>query len=304
MAFEGFDDLVAFAAVADKGSFKSAAKELGRDASVISRRLSQLEQRLGVRLLARNTRNVQLTEAGTFYVRRIRSILDELDLAGREVSNFSATPQGILKLSLPMTFGRIVISPMIPNFLRMYPQIKLDAHFLDRRVDVVREGFDVVIRLGIIQDSSLIARKLGSFRTILVASPSYLSQRGLPKLPTDLTAHDCIGFTNHIGWPMWALERGEHRADVRPEGPLVSNSSETVLLAALDGMGIALVPTWMAEAPLESGELLHVMPEWQSIHDVPVQAVMPPGSLVPAKVRAFLDEVIRSMRADDIWQSK
>ena len=137
MAYEGFDDLVAFAAVADTGSFKAAGRQLGRDASVISRRLSHLERRLGVRLLVRTTRSVTLTEAGTFYFRRIRSVLDELDMATREVGDFAATPQGVLKISLPVTFGREIIAPLIPDFLLKYPQIHIDAHFLDLTVDIV-----------------------------------------------------------------------------------------------------------------------------------------------------------------------
>src|SRR4051794_35570848 len=151
-----FDEVVAFATVAETGSFKAAGIRLGRDASVISRRLSQLEQRLGVRLLVRTTRSVTLTEAGTFYFQRVRSGIDELDMATREVGNFAATPQGVLKISLPVTFGREVIAPLLPDFLLKYPQIRIDAHFLDRTVDVVSEGFDVVIRIGVVRDSTLI----------------------------------------------------------------------------------------------------------------------------------------------------
>lgn len=160
--FQGFDQIVAFAAIARTGSFKAAGASLGRDASIISRRLSQLGRRLNVRLFVRTTRSVTLTEAGVFYFRRIQSVLDELELATREVGGFAAIPQGKLKISLPVTYGREVVATFIPAFLRKYSEIQIEAHFLDRTVDIVSEGFDVVIRIGPIRDSSLVVRKVSS----------------------------------------------------------------------------------------------------------------------------------------------
>jgi DNA-binding transcriptional LysR family regulator len=301
MAYEGFDDLVAFAAVADTGSFKAASRQLGRDASVISRRLSHLERRLGVRLLVRTTRSVTLTEAGTFYFRRIRSVLDELDMATREVGDFAATPQGVLKISLPVTFGREIIAPLIPDFLLKYPQIHIDAHFLDRTVDIVSEGFDMVVRVGTIRDSSLIAKKIGSFRSLLVAAPAYIEAHGLPNAPEELRSHACLGFTNHPDWPSWVLEKGGEQKTVRPEGPLIANSSEALLVAAVKGAGIALTPDWMAAPHLKLGSLVEVLPGWRSVRDIGVYAIMPPGALVPAKTRVFVDEISQALRAAEIW---
>jgi DNA-binding transcriptional LysR family regulator len=294
---EGFDEIVAFAAVARTGSFRAAGTFLDRDPSIVSRRLSQLERRLGVRLLLRTTRSVTLTEAGTLYFRRIQAVLDEIEMATREVSGFAATPQGVLRISLPVTYGREVVAPLLPSFLRKYPQIQIDAHFLDRMVDIVSEGFDLVIRVGPIQDSSLVVRKIGSFRSLLTASPGYLEGSGVPRAPHDLASHSCLGFTHHPDWPDWVLENNEERITLRPHGPLIANRSDSVMAAALKGAGIALVPDWMAGPRLKTGELIEVLPGWRSVREVDVQVVMPPGALIPGKTRAFVDEMAAAFRA-------
>jgi DNA-binding transcriptional LysR family regulator len=295
MSYEGFDDLVAFAAVAGSGSFRAAGLQLSRDPSVVSRRLSQLERRLGVKLLVRTTRSVALTEAGTFYFRRIRSVLDELDTATREVGDFAASPQGTLKISLPVSIGRELIAPLIPNFLLKYPQIHVDAHFLDRTVDIVREGFDVVIRTGNIRDSSLIAKRLTSFRSVLVAAPAYLNAHDLPVCVEELQSHASLGFTTHGDWPQWILEKDGEIRSVRPGGPFSANSLEAIFEAAVKGVGIAMVPPWMAAPYLADGRLAEVLPGWRSVRDIGINAVMPPGALIPAKTRVFVDEIARAL---------
>ena len=289
---ENFDEIAAFAAVAKSGSFRAAGVQLGKDPSIISRRLSQLESTLGVRLLVRTTRSVTLTEAGTFYFRRVQAVLDELEMATREVGGFAATPQGVLKISLPVTYGRDVIAPLIPRFLMKYPQIHIDAHFLDRTVDIVSEGFDMVIRVGQNRDSSLIARKLGSFHSLLTAAPDYVARAGAPGTPEDLNTHACLGFTKHPDWPDWILEKAGKRVTVRPQGPLTANSSESIMVASVNGAGIALTPDWMAAPHLNAGTLINVLPGWRSVRDIEVHAVMPPGAMVPAKTRAFIDEMV------------
>jgi DNA-binding transcriptional LysR family regulator len=301
LIIEGFDDLIAFVAIADTGSFTAAGSKLGRDPSVVSRRLSQLERRLGVRLMVRTTRSVTLTEAGQFYFRRIRSVMDEVAAANREVGDFAATPQGILKVSLPVTLGREVISPLLPDFLLKYPHIRIDAHFLDRTVDIVSEGFDIVVRVGAIRDSSLIARTLGTFRSLLVASPAYISAHGLPLRPEDVVSHSCLGFTNHPDWPNWVMEKDGVQISIRPEGQLIANSSELLLASAIKGVGISLIPDWMAAPYLAEGSLVEALPGWRTVRLIGVHAVMPPGVLVPAKTRAFVDEMVEGLRTAKIW---
>lgn len=302
--FDDFDELMAFVCVAEAGSFIGASLRLERDASVISRRVSHLEKKLGVRLLVRTTRSVTLTEAGTWFLQRARTALDELSAASREVGDFAATPQGTLRVSLPVTFGRELIAPMFPDFLQAYPDIRLDAHLLDRRVDIVAEGFDAVIRLGNLRDSTLTGRELGAFRSQLIASPAYLQRYGEPTHPEQLAAHRCLGFTHHPDWPYWILENGREHIQVTPSGPLTTNISEALLTAVIRATGIALLPGWMVNQAVQCGELVRVLPDWRSAARVSVYALMPPGTLVPAKTRVFIDAVCQQLASSPLWQDE
>ncbi|HCA9519893.1 TPA: LysR family transcriptional regulator [Klebsiella variicola subsp. variicola] len=302
--FDDFDELMAFVCVAEAGSFIGASLRLDRDASVISRRVSHLEKKLGVRLLVRTTRSVTLTEAGTWFLQRARTALDELSAASREVGDFAATPQGTLRVSLPVTFGRELIAPMFPDFLQAYPDIRLDAHFLDRQVDIVAEGFDAVIRLGNVRDSTLTGRELGAFRSQLIASPAYLQRYGEPTHPEQLAAHRCLGFTHHPDWPYWILENGREHIQVTPAGPLTTNISEALLTAVIRATGIALLPGWMVNQAVQCGELVRVLPDWRSAARVSVYALMPPGTLVPAKTRVFIDAVCQQLASSPLWQDE
>jgi DNA-binding transcriptional LysR family regulator len=293
----GLEQLAAFVAVAESASFTAAAKELGRDASVISRRVSQLEQRLGVRLLSRTTRRVALTEVGALYHRRIQGVLDELASASVEASDRAASPQGLLRVSLPATFGRQWIAPLLPSFLARHPQIRIDARFTDRKVDVVAEGFDVAIRVGVMRDSSLTSRKLASYKNLLVAAPGYLASHGRPRAPTDLLNHACLGFTGYAAWPDWPLTKAGKRKTVRPAGPLIADNSEVLLMAAMEGAGIVLTPDWLAGPAMRAGKLVEVLPGWAGKGDGGVCAILPPGRLIPAKTRLFVDEIAKSIKA-------
>jgi DNA-binding transcriptional LysR family regulator len=293
----GLELLAAFVAVADTGSFTSAAKKLGRDASIISRRVSQLEQQLGVSLLSRTTRRVALTEVGSRYYVRVQGILEELSNASREASDVAASPQGLLRVSVPVTFGRQWIAPLLPQFLKRHPQIRIDARFSDRMVDVVAEGFDIAIRVGRLRDSSLKARKIATFRNLLVAAPTYIAMRGKPRTPEDLKNHDCIGFTGYAGWPDWPLVKAGKRKTVRPHGPLIADNSEVVLAAAVAGAGITFTADWLAGPAMREGKLVEVLPGWGGKGEGGVYVVLPPGRLVPTKTRIFVDEISKSIKA-------
>lgn len=293
----GLELLAAFVAVADSGSFTEAAKRLGRDASVVSRRVSQLEEELGVSLFSRTTRRVVLTEVGARYYRRVQSLLEELSSASREASDIAASPQGLLRVSVPVTFGRQWIAPLLPRFLATYPHIRLDVRSSDRFVDVVAEGFDVAIRVGRLRDSSLTARKIASYRNLLVAAPAYLQAHGKPRTPEDLKKHACIGFTGYAGWPDWSLSKAGKRKTIRPQGPLAADNSEVVLSVAIAGAGITFTSDWLAGPALREGKLREVLPGWGGKGEGGVYAVLPPGRLVPAKTRLFVDEVARSIKA-------
>lgn len=296
------EQLAAFIAVAETGSFTEAAKNLGRDASVISRRVSLLEQQLGVRLLSRTTRRVALTEVGAIYHRRVQTLLDELAVASREASDIAASPQGLLRVSVPVTFGRQWIAPLLPAFLARHPLIRIDIRFSDRLVDVVAEGFDVAIRVGVPRDSTLTSRKIASYRSLLVAAPSYLASHGRPKTPDDLAAHACLGFSGHADWPDWLMMKDGKRRTVRPVGPLVADNSEVVLMAAISGAGITFTPDWLAGPEIRAGRLVQILPGWSGRAEGGVYAVMPPGHLVPTKTRLFVEEVSQSVKVG--WVGK
>ncbi|HET6321047.1 MAG TPA: LysR substrate-binding domain-containing protein [Hyphomicrobium sp.] len=299
----GLELLAAFVAVADSGSFTEAAKRLGRDASVVSRRVTQLEEELGVSLFSRTTRRVVLTEVGARYYRRVQGLLEELSSASREASDIAASPQGLLRVSVPVTFGRQWIAPLLPRFIASHPHIRLDVRFSDRFVDVVAEGFDVAIRVGRLRDSSLTARKIASYRNLLVAAPAYLQAHGKPRTPEDLKKHTCIGFTGYAGWPDWSLSKAGKRKTIRPRGPLAADNSEVVLSVAIAGAGITFTSDWLAGPALREGKLREVLPGWGGKGEGGVYAVLPPGRLVPAKTRLFVDEVARSIKAGWAKQS-
>lgn len=298
----GLEQLMAFVAVAATGSFTEAAKNVGRDASVISRRVSQLETKLGVRLLSRTTRRVALTEVGLLYHRRVQTLLDELAVATREATEVAASPQGLLRVSVPATFGRQWIAPLLPSFIARHPLIRVDIRFSDRLVDVVADGFDVAIRVGVLRDSTLTSRKIASYRNLLVAAPSYLARHGKPKEPEDLAQHACLGFSGHADWPDWLMMKNGKRRTVRPAGPLIADNSEVVLMAAIAGAGITFTPDWLAGPEIRAGRLVEVLPGWSGKAEGGVYAILPPGHLIPTKTRLFVDEVSKSVKAG--WAGK
>ena len=278
-----------FATVAETGSFAAAAKRLGRDPSVLSRRVATLERRLGVRLLVRTTHRVSLTEAGTDYLTRVQTILADLADADAEVSRRATLPRGILRLALPAAFGRMWIAPLLPGFLAAHPEIGVEALYADRYVDIVAERVDAAIRLGPLQASGLVARRLASFTRVLCASPAYLARRGTPTTPQALAEHACLGFTRHRFWPTWPLRRGAEFVEVHVAGPLIADDGEALATAVRGGAGIMLGSDWLVGRDLAEGRLVEVLPGWSVSSDDAVSAVLPPGRLVPAKTRTFVE---------------
>ena len=296
------EQIEAFAAVAEHGGFVAAARALGRDASVISRRIDALEKRLGVRLLSRTTRRVAVTEIGASYLRRVQAILSEMSAADLEAAEGSAQPRGLLRLSTPATFGRLWVAPWLPDFMTTHPQLRIELHHGDRFVDLVSEGFDAAIRLGVLQDSSLIVRRLASFETILCASPAYIAAHGAPARPQDLQQHACIGLSLPQVWPDWRLRRGDETVTVRVNGPIVSDEGGSMTVAGVHGAGIMVASEWSIGQDLASGRLVRVLPEWRYDRTSAVHIVMPRGRFVPAKTRAFIDRLVHEFTPDPPWR--
>lgn len=283
------DEAAAFIAVVERGSFTRAGEALQRDASVLSKRVSALERRLGVRLLERTTRKVHVTEAGSSLYQRLRAAAAAIQEAEQEASNAGTAAHGLLRLSLPGTFGRMWIAPLLPEFLAAHPGVRIEASYTERNVDLVGEGYDAAIRIGELPDSSLIARQLAPHRRLLCAAPRYLEARGMPARPEDLAQHACLGYSRIASHPEWRLIRRGERRSVRIAGPLVADDNLSLAAAARAGLGIMLSADWLTAPELRSGELVVVLPEWSVEGQGAIHLLRPSTRFTPGKTRAFVD---------------
>lgn len=295
------DQIEAFAAIAEYGGFAAAARVIGKDPSILSRRIDALERRLGVPLLARTTRKVGLTEVGAAYLQKVRIILAELNAADVEAAEGAARPRGLLRVTMPGTFARLWVVPWLPAFLREHPQIEIELELGDRYFDLVAEGFDLAIRFGGLANSSLIVRHLASFETVLCASPAYLAEAGAPHTLEDLQNHRCLGLTVPNFWPDWRLRRGDERATVHVPRQFRTDDGSSMVLAALEGGGIMLASEWSCGRHLAEGRLVRVLPDWRMDHEGKAQIVLPPGRLVPAKTRLFIEQVVAEFSPSAPW---
>lgn len=283
-------ELSAFVKVVQTGSFTRAAESLGTQKAHLSRVITQLEKKLGVRLLERSTRSLSLTEVGREMFERAVGILGAVDDAKRSAQKTQAEPRGVLKLTCGVEFGMLAVSRWVADYLLRYPQVQVQAEFTGRLVDMVHEGFDLAIRLGNLPDSSLAARKLGDLEYGLFASPAYLARRGVPENPADLTRHDRLVFSGGASSQAlaWQLVSGDVQAEVTGAPRLLVNNSFSVRDAALQGLGIALLPLVVVREQLVQGTLVRVLPLWKR-PDVPVHAVFPSARYLTPKVRAFIE---------------
>jgi DNA-binding transcriptional LysR family regulator len=279
-------DLQVFARVVATGSLSAAARELGLSPAVVSKRLKRLEDRLGTRLLQRTTRQVSLTETGQGFHERVVAILSGIEEAEAFAARRSQQARGLLKVSAPTSFGRMHIAPNLKPFMGANPDLKLQLSLSDRFVDIVADGFDVAIRIGELGDSSLVARRLAPVRRILCASPDYIARHGTPESIDDLAGHRCL--PPHNNEP-WRLEGPQGSLVYRPDGPLMTNSSEVIRECVIAGLGIALRSTWDISGELRSGRLVQVLPAYEGSKNLAVFAVYASRRFLPAKVRVFVD---------------
>jgi LysR family transcriptional regulator, regulator for bpeEF and oprC len=289
--------LHAFVKVVQTGSFTRAAEALGTQKAHLSRVVSQLERELGVRLLERTTRALSLTEIGREFFERSMGILASVDEAQRTVQRAQGEPGGTLKLTCGVEFGTMAVSDWIARYLLRYPQVRVDADFTGRVVDLVHEGFDLAIRLGPLADSTLAARKLGELAYGLFAAPGYLARRGAPAHPADLQAHDMVAFAASSATRSWTLSHGGQQQRVVSQPRLKANNVFAVRDAAVAGLGVAQLPLIVAAGALRTGQLQAVLPDW-SPPTVPVHAVFASARYLSAKVRAFVDLALEAMGAE------
>lgn len=281
------DELSAILALADHQTFSAAAKVLERHPSVLSKRISALEMRLGVRLVERTTRAVRFTDVGARFVENIRAAARLIGEAQSEALQDSSEIQGTLRLSLPSAMGRMWLSPLIAEFAKRHPHLSLELEYTDDFVDIVSKGYDLAIRIGDLPDSRLIARKLCDQTRILCASPEYIEQRGAPEHPHDLFNHQCLSYTGFSTFPDWRLVSEGKAVIIRPKGSIKSNDNEGLLIAATHGLGIVAGSTWLMARAITSGKLVRVLPKWTFSTDSGVYLVRPSSAYTSAKVDAF-----------------
>jgi DNA-binding transcriptional LysR family regulator len=288
---ENLSGVMMFVQVADSLSFAATARALGVSPSAVSKSISRLEARVGVRVFQRSTRSIQLTTEGQVFLERCHRVLRELEAAEAELSSMSKLAVGRLRVGLPFAGGLAL--PLIADFMGQHPQIELSVSFSDRTADVIDEGLDVVVRGGQQPDSRLKARRLGASKMVIVASPTYLDQRGMPSSPEDLMAHTCLIYRSSssgkiTAWPLRRTSSSAGRLDL-PQ-TLVADSLDALRYAALQGRGIACLPEFSVTDRLKTGELVAVLDGYTS-ETITFQVVWPSSKQMSPKVRAFVDFV-------------
>lgn len=291
-----------FARVVEAQSFSAAADLLRMSKSSVSKQVSKLEDRLGARLLNRTTRRLSLTEVGQLYYDRVRSILDDIDEAERSVTALQDEPRGVLKVSAPVTFGIRHLSPAISAFMRRYPEVEVEMTANDRMVDVVEDGFDLAIRSGVLQDSSLIARKIAATHRRIAASPEYWAKHGKPRHPEALASHNCLVYTYLTDGPgVWRFNdvQGRHFTET-VSGNLRVNNGDILLQAAIDGLGIVMMPCFIMANAVRDGLLETCLDEFTK-DPIGIYAIYPHSRHLSAKVRSFVDFLADRFSGENPW---
>ncbi|QRK10378.1 LysR family transcriptional regulator [Archangium violaceum] len=280
------NELLVFAKVVQAGSFTVAARGLRMPKSTVSRKVSELEERVGAQLLQRTTRKLNLTEVGRAYYEHCARIVAEAEQAELAVTRMQSAPHGLLRVTAPLTFS--FLGPIVAGFMKRYPEVQLEMVCTDRSVDLVEEGFDLAVRAGRMADSSLVARRLGNIERIVMAAPSYLEERGTPRSPKDLEKHDCLLFGAGQVGNVWTLYSGNKSVEVSVRARLVVNEPDMLGSVTLAGAGIALLPTLDYAEDASAGRLRRLLPDWTS-SGAPVHAVYPSTRHHSPKVMAFVD---------------
>jgi DNA-binding transcriptional LysR family regulator len=286
-----------FAKVAETGSFARTAEAYGLSKGTVSKAIARLEARLGARLFHRSSRRLSLSETGQTLLIRASRILAEAEAAETEAAAQSAAPRGKVRLAAPMSFGMKHLAPAIPEFLDAYPDVELDVHLDDKRVDLVAGGFDLALRIGVLDDSSLIARRLCPVRLHVVGAPGYLSRRGRPERPADLRAHACLSYAYLPTGDVWRFTgpAGEEES-VRVSGPLTTNNGDATVASACAGLGLAMQPDFIVHEELEARRLEAVMTAWRA-PPLALNMVSPPGRQRPPKVQVLAEFLVSRFAA-------
>lgn len=296
--------MIVFAQVVDSRSFSAAAARLGLSKSAVSKQIAKLEDRLGARLLNRTTRTLSPTDAGQDFYERCIRVAREVEEAERAITHLSAEPRGLLRLNAPASFGREYVAPLVPEMLARWPELRIEATFEDRFVDVVGEGFDLVIRITRLQDSSLVARRLAPCRRLVCAAPAYLERHGVPQTPADLARHDCVLYSYATDQNEWEFVGPDGRVEaVRVDGRLRANSAEVTLAALRAGAGLALSPDFIVGPDIAAGRLVPLLTGYENPFGA-IYAVWPHNRNLAPKVRAVVDFLVERFSEEPIWERR
>jgi DNA-binding transcriptional LysR family regulator len=296
-----FAHMQIFVGIVEAGSISGAAERLGLAKSAVSRRLAELETRLGASLIQRTTRRLNLTESGRTYYARCVAILADVDEAESAVSQAHGALKGGIKAALPLAFGLLHLAPLIQEFMTRHPDVRFELDFNDRQIDLMQEGFDLAIRIATLEDSSLIARRLVPIRHVLCGSPGYLARHGIPKAAADLAHHACLAYSNVRDPGLWTFtgpdgQTGNVRVPVR----LAASSGEFLMRAAIADEGLLMLPTFYCHEALRSGQLVKVLAD-HTWPELSAYAVYPPTRHLSRRVRAFIDLLVERMAGEPYW---
>jgi len=289
-------DVLAFARVVDTGSFARAAERMGLSKPALSRRVARLEEHLGARLLTRTARGAQPTDIGQSYYARASAILADLEAAQEVVAEAVTQIAGPIRLTAPLSFGVGHLAPALADFAAAHPRVELDIEFEDRTVDLVAGGYDLAVRIGNLADSALVARRIAPVRKAVVASPAYLERRGRPERPADLAAHAILLYANE----QWRFKVGGRWETVRVSPVLRSNNGDMLLAAARAGLGLCMLPSFIAARAIEDGAVEVILRDYP-VEEGALHAVMPPGRAATARVRALVDFLVGRFGPEPAW---
>ncbi len=296
-----FSTIPIFTAVVELGSFSDASRKLGITKSAVSKRISVLELHLGAKLIQRTTRKLSLTEAGEqyySYIHKAKSLVNEGEDA---IASLQGTPRGQLKVSIPMVFGQLYIAPLLSEFLLRFPDIKLNLSMDDKVVDLVRDGLDMVLRIGALPDSSLVARKLSVCRSVLCGSPAYFKKHGEPHILSDLKQHNCLYYSYFRSGMEWAFDGPNGPERIKPEGNIQVNNSNVLKQLILDDVGICQMPLFIVEQELSSGALVTTLQQYR-LPEHGIYAVYPQRAFLPAKLKVFLEYLEEKLELESqVW---
>lgn len=289
------NDIAVFVRVAQLGSFSRAAQALGMPVSTVSRRVTTLEEALGVTLLQRSTRKLSLTVQGRAYYEQCSEPLNELHDAERALTQAQREPEGLLRISVPVILGQAPFFAFISEFMGAYPRVRVDLHITNAFLDLIGENIDVAIRYGDLHDSSLVARPIGTSERYVVATPGFMEGRKPPQLPADLADFDCVMINARNNQAEWLLAKGKRSERVHVTGPLSSRDFNSVSAFVYRGHGVGFLPTAYCDERLATGELVRLLPDWAS-PEFPVHAIYPTRRFMPQRLQVFLDAL-------SAWQS-